>query len=175
MKKIFLAIMFLVFGYCAISQNLKENVIPGGTGIPVLAPPDVNNEHAPVTYINNISINAVRHLKKTFKNVDDEKWYEMPDGFRANFILNDIHYRLDYDKDGNWLHTMKYIDEKKLPLEVRRLVVSSYLDYSIRTVQEIEAPHNILFYVIHLEGETNWINIKVLDYEINELDKIKKS
>jgi len=62
-----------------------------------------------------------------------------------------------------------------LPIEVRRLVASSYLDYSIRTVEEIEAPHNILFYVIHLEGETNWINIKVSDYEINELEKIKKS
>jgi len=60
-------------------------------------------------------------------------------------------------------------------VEVRRLVVSSYLDYSIRTVEEIEAPHDLKFYVIHLEGEKDWINIKVSDNEINELEKIKKS
>jgi hypothetical protein len=47
-------------------------------------------------------------------------------------------------------------------------------------VEEIEAPHDVKFYVIHLEGETEWINIKVSDNEtsgseIIELEKIKKS
>jgi len=134
-----------------------------------------NTGHPGAIYINNVSITAVRHFKNKFKTATDEKWYEMPDGYRVNFTIKDIRCRLDYDEDGKWLHSIKYYDEKKLPIEVRRLVVSNYLDYSIRTVEEIEAPHNILFYVIHLEGETDWINIKVSDYEINELEKIKKS
>jgi len=174
MKKILLALVLATLGYYAFPQDIKNSVatvnpevapLPGGAAI-------VN---AATTDVKNVSSKAVKNFNKTFKNVTDEKWYEMPDGDRANFTLNGTRCRLDYDKKGNWTHTIKYYDEKKLPLEVRRLVVGSYLDYSIRTVEEIEAPRNIKFYVIHLEGETNWINIKVSDNEITELEKIKKS
>jgi len=52
-----------------------------------------NTGHTPAIYINNVSINAVRHFKKTFKTVTDEKWYEMPDGYRVNFTIKDIRLR----------------------------------------------------------------------------------
>jgi hypothetical protein len=168
MKKILSALVLLIIGNCAFPQSLRNSI------------PSENPEVSPAVLVSeNIApasmSKAVRNFDKTFKNVIDEKWYLMPDGYRVNFTAKDVRFRLDYDKKGNWLHTIRYYDEKKLPVEIRRLVVSSYLDYSIRTVEEIEAPHNILFYVIHLEGETNWINMKVSDNEINELEKIKKS
>ena len=169
MKKILSTLALTALGYCSFSQNsVASNTPKISTDIKA-------GETLPTTYSKNASTKAVKNFKKTFKNVTDEKWYEMPDGYRVNFTRNDIRCRVDYDKNGTWIHTIKYYDEKQLPVEVRRLIVSSYLDYSIRTVEEIEAPHNILFYVIHLEGETNWINIKVSDNEINELEKIKKS
>ncbi len=168
MKKILSALLLLAIGNGAFPQSIKNSVAFEN---PEVSPAvSVNENMAPAAMSK-----AVRNFKKTFKNITDEKWYEMPDGYRVNFILNNIRCRLDYDKNGNWLHTIRYYDEKQLPVEVRRLVVSSYLDYTIRTVEEIEVPHNTIFYVIHLEGETNWINIKVADNEINELEKIKKS
>jgi len=179
MKKILSALVLAAVGYYAFPQNMKNSV---ATVNPAVAPLSggAATANEPTTDQKNVSSKAIKNFNKTFKNVTDEKWYEMPDGYRANFTLNGIRCRLDYDKKGNWMHTIKYYDEKKLPLEVRRLVVSSYLDYSIRTVEEIEAPHEVKFYVIHLEGETEWINIKVSNNEtsgdeINELEKIKKS
>ncbi len=168
MKKILSALVLLIIGNCAFPQSLKNSV------------PSENPEVSPAVLVSENTApasmsKAVRNFDKTFKNVIDEKWYVMPDGYRVNFTAKDVRCRLDYDKNGNWMHTIKYYDEKKLPVEVRRLVVSSYFDYSIRTVEEIEAPVILKFYVIHLEGETNWINIKVADNEINELEKIKKS
>jgi len=173
MKKILSALLLIMFGYGAFPQSLKNSV------------PSENPEVSPAVSVSENTApaamsKAVRNFEKTFKNVTGEKWYEMPDGYRVNFVAKDVRCRLDYDKNGHWMHTIKYYDEKKLPLEVRRLVVSSYLDYSIRTVEEIEAPHDVKFYVIHLEGETEWINIKVSDNEtsgseIKELEKIKKS
>jgi len=168
MKKILSSLVFLMLGYCAFPQSLKNSV------------PSENPEVSPAVSVSESTSpaamsKAVKNFEKTFKNVTGEKWYEMPDGYRVIFIAKDVRSRIDYDKNGKWMHTIKYYDEKKLPVEVRRLVASSYLDYSIRTVEEIEAPHDIKFYVIHLDGETNWINIKVSDNEINELEKIKKS
>ena len=174
MKKILSALALAMLGYCAFPQTIK-NSVPAGN--PEVTPVSVSNatSNASTNEAKNVSPKATKNFNKTFKNVTDEKWFEMPDGYRANFTQNDIRCRLDYDKNGNWMHTIKYYDEKKLPIEVRRLVVSSYLDYSIKTVEEIEAPHDVKFYVIHLEGETEWLNIKVSDYEISELEKIKKS
>jgi hypothetical protein len=168
MKKILSALVLLIIGNCAFPQSLK-NSVPSEN--PEVSPAVSVSENTAPAAMNK----AVRNFRKTFKNVSNEKWYEMPDGYRVNFTAKDIRCRLDYDKNGNWMHTIRYYDEKKLPVEVRRLVVSNYLDYHIRTVEEIEAPRNVIFYVVHLEGETNWINIKVSDNEINELEKIKKS
>jgi len=173
MKKILSALILIMFGCSAFPQSLK-NIVPSEN--PEVSPAvSVSENTAPAAMSK-----AVRNFENTFRNVTGEKWYEMPDGYRVNFTAKDVRCRLDYDKKGNWIHTIRYYDEKKLPLEVRRLVVSSYLDYSIRTVEEIEVPHTDIFYVIHLEGETNWINIKVSDnetsgIEIKELEKIKKS
>jgi len=169
MKKILSTLVFATVVYCAFSQNSVAS------NTPKISTEMKAGETLPSVSSKNASTKAVKNFKKTFKNVTNEKWYEMPDGYRVNFTVKDIRCRLDYDKNGNLMHTIKYYDEKKLPVEVRRLVVSTYLDYSIRTVEEIEVPHNTLFYVIHLEGETNWINIKVSDNEINELERIKKS
>src|SRR5689334_16189115 len=114
MKKIVLALLLPAFGYGAFPQSSKEGTITQ-TDIVTAAVvfPKVNAMKTSVPYINNVSIKAVRHFKKTFKNASDEKWYEMPDGYRVNFMLNDIRCRLDYDKNGTWLHTIKYCNEKK--------------------------------------------------------------
>lgn len=174
MKKILSTLLLAIVGYYAFPQNVKNSVATLNPGVAPLSG-SAATANAPTTEAKNVSSKAIKHFNKTFKNVADEKWYEMPDGYRANFTQKDIRCRLDYDKNGTWMHTIKYYDEKKLPVEVRRVVVSSYLDYSIRTVEEIEAPHDVKFYVIHLEGEKDWINIKVSDNEITELEKIKKS
>jgi hypothetical protein len=175
MKKILLPIILLASGNGVFSQNLKETVVSENNTRPAAVSNANISEHTSPIDVKTVNLRAVRHLKKTFKDVNDEKWYDMPDGYRANFTVKDIRYRLDYDMNGTWMHTIMYYDEKKLPTDVRRLVASNYLDYTIRTVEAIEIPQNIKFYVIHLEGETNWINIKVSDSEIFELEKIKKS
>ncbi|HEV8283683.1 MAG TPA: PepSY-like domain-containing protein [Chitinophagaceae bacterium] len=174
MKKILSALILIQIGYCASPQSVKNNADSENAW--ASAPLSVSHaaKRASTGSLNVIRTKAVRDFKKTFKNVGNEKWYEMPDGYRANFTANGIRYRLDYDKNGNWLHTIRYYDEKKLPIEVRRLVVSSYLDHSIRFVEEIEAPRDTIFYIIHLEGQTNWINIKVYDDEITIIEKINK-
>jgi hypothetical protein len=162
-------LMVILLGHCGFSQNIQVGVAS------VKAEFSVPSEQFSAGYLNNISTKAVRNFKNAFKNVRDEKWYEMPDGFRANFTLGSIRHRLDYDKKGNWLHTIRYYDEKNLPTDVRRLVVSTYLDHKITCVEEVETSLNNLFYVIHLEGQANWINIKVSALEIVELGKITKS
>jgi hypothetical protein len=174
MKKILSVLVLAIVGYYAFPQEVKNSVAtvnPGGA--PLSGSAATANE--PTTEAKNVSSKAMKNFNKAFKNVTDEKWYEMPDGYRANFTLDNIRHRLDYDKKGNWLHTIRYYDGKNLTTDVRRLVISTYLDYTITLVEEIEKPRNVISYVIHLEGQTNWINVKVSDQEITELSKVNKS
>jgi hypothetical protein len=171
MKKI-LTILALVPLCCsAMPQDLKNSLVSGNpevaiphlmTGTPSAAPSDV------------ISPKAMTNFHKTFKNVSDEKWYEMPDATRAKFTVNDAHYVVDYDKKGHWLHTICTSDEKKLPADMRQEVRTSYLDYSIICVKEITLPHNDKTYIVYLEGPSNFINLRIANGEMDEWQKYYK-
>jgi hypothetical protein len=174
-KKILSALLLTILGYCASSQNLKNNATNGNPEVSNLRPGSEIRKHVVPIYSNDISAKAIRNFKTVYKDIEGESWYKMPDGYRANFIDRGISYTLSYNKRGNWLNTIKRYDEKKLPVEIQHLVITSYPDFTIRSLEEIEMPHNTVLYIIHLEGQTKWINIRVCNSEIVELETLKKS
>ena len=122
-----------------------------------------------------VNSKAVRNFVKAFKDVSDEKWYKAEDGFISKFYLNDTRYQVAYGKKGNWLFTIRTYDEDKLPKPLRHIVKSSYYDYAILVVQEIEQPRDNLTYIVHLVGKTEIINLRLTgDGEMDEYEKIKK-
>ena len=124
---------------------------------------------------------AVKNFTRSYKGQSDEVWHNVTDGFIAHFTSGDINYRVDYDKKGNWLHTIRTYDESKLPRDVRHMVKSIYYDFDITQVQEIESPLNVEnplnapTYIIHLEGKKEFINLRVCDGEMDEWQKFYKS
>lgn len=127
------------------------------------------------TYHNNISIRAIRHFLVNFDEVFNEEWYCTTDMFVAMFRLNDIGYRVDYNKKGNWIETFRTYDETKLPSDLRQSVEGEYPDYHIFLVQEIEQPLHAVTYIVHLEGKTKLINLRVCNGVIEEWQNFDKS
>ncbi len=127
------------------------------------------------SYLNDIKIKAVRHFIDNFDNAPKEEWYEAPDRFVVTFTLNEIKYRVDYDKKGNWIETYRTYDEDKLPTEIEDVVRSSYYDYKIFLVQEVENPLDVKSYYIHLDGKTRLINLKICNGQMDELQNFRKS
>ena len=123
-----------------------------------------------------ISSKALKDFNKTFAGVSTAKWYIVNAGFTTKFTQNDIQFRVDYDKKGNWTGTMKSYDEKKLSRDVRATVKSVYYDYSIKWVKEITVPNypNIIVYVIHIDDEKSFKNLQVIDGEITILEAYDK-
>ena len=126
-------------------------------------------------YHHYINMKAVRHFVIHFPEVSNETWYSTPDLLVAMFSLYNINYRVDYDKKGNWIETFRTYDETKLPAEVRENIKSSYYDYNIFLVQEIEQPCHKISYIIHLEGKTKLINLQVCNGIIEEWQRFDKS
>jgi hypothetical protein len=118
---------------------------------------------------------AAKDFASTYKGISSENWFEEPNGFLAMFTSKDVRYRLDYDKKGNWLCTIRTYDESELPADLRRLVKSSYYDYNIIGVNEIEMPRDNFTYIVYLVGKTNLINLRIHDGEMEEWQKFVKS
>ncbi len=124
---------------------------------------------------NSVNSKAVKNFVKSFKDVSDEKWLELKDGFVAKFAITDINYQVVYDKKGKWVYTIRTYGETKLSGDVRHLVKSTYYDYGINLVQEIETPANPVIYVIQLLGEKEIISLRIYDGEMQVFQKFNKS
>jgi len=127
-------------------------------------------------YRNDISVRAVRHFLKNFENASNETWYSASDMSVVTFIISDINYRVDYDKLGSWMETFRTYDQTKLSPDIRDIFIKSpYRDYQIFQVQEIESPLHPINYIIHLEGETKLVNLRVYNGEIQESQIFEKA
>ena len=121
-----------------------------------------------------ISKKAIRNFKAEFGKADATKWYQLSNGFAAHFTVNNIQNRSYYDQKGNWLYSTQYYDEKKLPADIRKIVKSTYYDFSISGVQEIRVADKII-YLVHIKDETNLKTIRVCDGDMQELATYKNS
>jgi len=120
-----------------------------------------------------INARAIKNFKKEFTTIDNAEWYEIDKGFISKFEKNGIQYRAGYDKKGNCLNTMRTYDEKQLPEDIRKLVKSSYYDYSIKLVEEVTASGQTAF-IIHIENSLRAKKIKVEDGETTILQEYEK-
>jgi hypothetical protein len=127
------------------------------------------------SYYNNISTRAIRNFVADYPEVSNENWFCTQDLFIAMFTLNDVNYRIDYDRKGNWIETFRTYNERSLPDDVKQSVKGSYYDYDIYLVQEIQQPFHPNVYIIHLDGKKRLINLQVCNGVIYEWQKFKKS
>jgi hypothetical protein len=118
---------------------------------------------------------AVKDLAKSFKSLTGEKWYVLRDGFVAMFSLNGSDHQVCYDKKGNWLLTIRSYGEANLDHDVRHIVKSTYYDYEINLVQEVETPTAPKIYIVQLVSKTEIVSVKVIDGEMQVLQKFIKS
>jgi len=125
---------------------------------------------------NDINVNALRHFARNFNDASSEKWLATPDLVVALFSFRDIDYRVDYNsRNGNWIETFRTYGEAKMSADLKQSVQSSYYDYTIFQVQEIEQPLHPVNYIVHLSGKAKLINLRIYDGQVEEEQKFKES
>ena len=135
---------------------------------------DSKNEIAEIAYVNEVNQKAMRDFKKTFKEVNNEKWYLVKNGFLAEFSLNSSKNRVVYDKKGNWRFTISYYEEKNLPAEIRAIVKPVYYDYTISRVEEVHANDQIIF-IVHIQNDTSLKTLRVSEGQMDLIEDFPKS
>lgn len=119
-----------------------------------------------------INFKAVQDFKNTYTDISDENWETLKDGYIARFSSNSVHTMNYYDKKGRWLYCIQRYDETKLPKNVRGTVKSTYYDYSITSVQEINMTKNNEnpIYIVYVADNNDHKTLRVCNGEMEEVN-----
>src|ERR1700748_227198 len=65
-----------------------------------------------------ISDKLLQTFKQTFPDAHNVVWAEQGDKETVNFRKGDILTKVEYDKDGNFINSLRYSTEKNLPVTI---------------------------------------------------------
>jgi hypothetical protein len=173
---IFSFCFFATLPYKTDAQALARNtdiIKPQSLSATMKLMEDSKNEIAEITLVNEVNQKATRDFKKTFRDVNNEKWFSIKNGFLAEFNLNTIKNRVVYDKKGNWKYTVSYFDEKNLPAEIRAMVKPVYYDYTISRVEEVHAGDQIIF-IVHVQNDSSLKTLRICEGQMDLLEDFPK-
>jgi hypothetical protein len=93
----------------------------------------------------------------------------------VNFKQGDILTKVEYDKEGNFLNSLRYYTEKNLPVNILCRLQKKYADKKVFGVTEITSEASVEYY-IKLEDAENWITVKSnVDGIMQVVEKYKKA
>src|ERR1700733_7630683 len=98
-------------------------------------------------------------FKQTFPDAEQVKWMEQEDKYTVNFKEKDILTKIEYDKDGNFLSSLRYYTEKGLPVNILCRLQKKYADKKVFGVTEMATETSVEYY-IKLEDADSWITVR---------------
>jgi hypothetical protein len=124
---------------------------------------------------NEVNEKVLKAFKATFTQAEDVVWNEYKDYYQANFKMDDIQVRAQYDENGSLLRTMRYYGEKQLLPNIVSRLRKRYSGKDIFGVTEVTTDAEVVF-VVTLKDEKNWYVVKSDAYGNLELtDKYKRA
>ena len=122
-----------------------------------------------------ISEKLLATFKQTFPDAEQVKWMEQEDKYTVNFKEKDILTKIEYDKDGNFLSSLRYYTEKGLPVNILCRLQKKYADKKVFGVTEMATETSVEYY-IKLEDADSWMTVRSsIDGNMQVVEKYKKA
>jgi hypothetical protein len=122
-----------------------------------------------------ISDKLLQTFKQTFPDAQQVVWAEQGDRYTVNFRQGDILTKVEYDKDGNFLSSLRYYTERNLPVTILCRLQKRFSDKKVFGVTEWATESSVEYY-IKLEDENNWFTVRSnSDGNMQVIEKYKKA
>jgi hypothetical protein len=166
MKKLLIAtgISFVVLSGCAYSQQSGHT----------LAAANVKTLRPKNQFLNDVNMRAMRDFVNRYGDASDAVWHQSNDSYVAVFFRDSIQYRVIYSNRGDLSYVMKYYEENRMARNVRAVVKSTYYDYKIYIIQEIERPDHPTVYIVNLQNDTEWKKVKLCQGEMEVMEEFTR-
>lgn len=112
---------------------------------------------------------AVKNFKRSHPDVTNESWRIENDYFFVTYRIDDINYKIAYTPEGHVDYSLRMYKENNLPSRVRSALKSTYYNYQITDVQELDLKTEII-YLIKLTDTYTWKTIRVNNGDLEEIE-----
>jgi hypothetical protein len=117
---------------------------------------------------------VLKAFNETFSTAIEVRWEEFPKYFAVSFVSGGIRTKVNYDKEGNMISSLRYYNPQLLPLYILNKVSQENSKKKLFGVTEVTVGGNIAYY-IKLEDNTCWYTLKVdTDGNSQIVEKYKK-
>jgi hypothetical protein len=118
---------------------------------------------------------VLKSFSRTFNNAENVKWEEFKDYYTVSFVHAGIRSKVNYDRQGKMLGSIRYYAPNMLPLNVYNTLKTTHPDKKLFGVTEITFGNEMVFFV-KMEDSKHWTTIKI-DNEGNSsvYEKYKKA
>ena len=106
-----------------------------------------------------VSDKLLQAFHQTFPDARQVKWIEEPKGYAVSFRQNDILTKVEYDKDANYVSSLRYYTEKNLPVTVLCQLQRKYAGKKVFGVTELST-ESATDYFIKLVDDQNWYTVR---------------
>lgn len=117
---------------------------------------------------------VLKIFNATFISPQEVTWYDHADYYDVSFVQAGIRSSVKYDKEGNFMSSIRYYGEQNLPINVVCQLKKKYASKKVYGVTEV-TNSDIINYFVKLEDEKNWITVRVSgNGQMTSIEKYKK-
>ena len=123
----------------------------------------------------NVNEKLLQTFKESFPNAEQVSWKELTETYVVNFVEDGIRNAIIYEKNGTFISSTRYYQERNLPYYLLVNIKKRYPEKKILGVTEFSTTTDISYY-LQLEDKTVVTTIK-MDSEGNlvMVEKLKKA
>ena len=165
MKKLISLTMLFVATSAASVAQLDKNMFAYQSSSTDLFSLFSNKKYFLEMRINDVSIKAMRDFVKSFKDVQEEKWYKVSGGFVSSFMQKGVQTKVVYDLKGRRHCILRAFNEDQMPEEIKGEVKERFYDYHIIVAHEIRFDRDSC-YIIKIETATSLKILQLINDEI---------
>jgi len=123
----------------------------------------------------NVNEKLLQTFKESFPNAEQVNWKELNETYVVNFVDDGIRNAIIYEKNGTFVSSTRYYQERTLPYYLLVNIKKRYPEKKILGVTEVATVTDISYY-LKLEDKTVITTIK-MDSEGNlvMVEKLKKA
>ena len=101
----------------------------------------------------------LQSFNEAFPLAKDVKWHEDKNGYLVSFTQMGIANKVNYDKQGTYMNSLRYYDETKLPLNIQLNIKKRFADKTVFGVTEYSDNEGTTYH-IKMQDENYWYTVK---------------
>ena len=111
-------------------------------------------------YAFEVNEKVLKSFNETFSSAEEVKWEEYKTYYTVSFVHSGIRSKVNYDKDGRMLGSIRYYAPQLLPLNIYNRLKIDYSKKELFGVTEVTFGTEVTYFV-KMQDSKNWITIKI--------------